>query len=244
MREVKNSGTRALGTNVHDTCNGVFRMCFRQGDLLSKSNEENYQKALQKIIPDGLVDARLTVAEEPFALPHNRLFGVQTLVEMKAHSRTSLKPDDRAREVQQNTESRIKKLDSDFPGSTFEKTYRSYGENGRFLVLVVGPFEDLSEDFAVLVDFLARRRATRLLDQWDTTPGLALALNRKALVHKFGHLASLLWARLILGRFQDAVPHAPFGATSNSSEFPADEDPSNLTGSHRPAYRGRNVPGA
>ena len=144
-----------------------------------------------------------------------------------------------------STESRIKKLDSDFPGSTFEKTYRSYGENGRFLVLVGGPFADLSEDFAV-VDFLARRRATRLLDQLDTTPGQALALNRKALVlvHKFGHLASLLWARLVLGRFQVAAPHTPFGATSNSFKFPADEDPSNLTVFPRPAYRGRNVPGA
>ena len=89
---------------------------------------------------------------------------------------------------------------ADFLGSTFEKTYRPYGENGRFLVLVVGPFADLSVDFAVLVDFLARRRATRLLDQRSTYPGLALALNRKALAHKFGHLASLLWTRLILGR--------------------------------------------
>ena len=144
--------------------------------------------------------------------------------EPKDVARTSLKPDDRAREVQQNTESRIKKLDSDFPGSAFEKTYRSYGENGRFLVLVIVPFADLPEDFAIRVCFLARRRATRLLDQWDTTPGQALALNRKALVHKFGHLASLLWARLILGRFQDVVPHTPFGATSNSSEFPAETE--------------------
>ena len=48
----------------------------------------------------------------------------------------------------------------------------------------------------------------------------------------------------ILGRFQDAAPHTPFGATSYSSEFPADEDPFDLTGSHRPAYRGRSVPGA
>ena len=49
-----------------------------RGDLLSKSDEEKYQKASQKIIPDGLVDARLTVAEEPFAPPHSHLFGVQT----------------------------------------------------------------------------------------------------------------------------------------------------------------------
>ena len=52
MKEVKNSGMRALGSNVYDTCNGVFGKCYRQGELLSKSDGENYQKALQKIIPD------------------------------------------------------------------------------------------------------------------------------------------------------------------------------------------------
>ena len=65
----------------------------------------------------------------------------------------------------------------------------------------------------------------RLLHQWDTTPGQALALNRNALVHKFGHLVSLLWARLILSRFRDVVSHLPFEAATNSAEVPNDEDP-------------------
>ena len=33
----------------------------------------------------------------------------------------------------------------------------------------------------------------------------ALAINRDILVSHFGHSASLMWARLILGRFRDAV---------------------------------------
>ena len=111
----------------------------------------------------GVVEARLIVAEEPFALPKNCLFGVGTLVEIKTLSQTTLTPDDRAREVQQSTENRVKKLDADFPGSTFERTYRSYGESGRFLILVAGPFSNLSDDFKVLVDFLARIRAMCLL---------------------------------------------------------------------------------
>ena len=65
----------------------------------------------------------------------------------------------------------------------------------------------------------------RLLHQWNTTPGQALALNRNALVHKFGHLVSLLWARLILGRFRDVVSHLPFEAATNAAEVPNDEDP-------------------
>jgi len=84
----------------------------------------------------------------------------------------------------------------------------------------------------------------RLLHQWNTTPGQALALNRNALVHKFGHLVSLLWARLILGRFRDVVSHLPFEAATNAAEVPNDEDPLHFFGSCRSAYRGRNVPGA
>ena len=243
MLAVKSSGVPAKGTNVYDTCNGVFGKCLRHDGLLSESDEANVQNNLQKIIPDGVVDARLVAAKEPFAT-HNRLFGVETLVEMKTLSQTTLTPDDRAREVQQSTENRVKKLDADFPGSTFERTYRSYGESGRFLILVAGPFSNLSDDFKVLVDFLARIRAMRLLHQWNTTPGQALALNRNALVHKFGHLVSLLWARLILGRFRDVVSHLPFEAATNAAEVPNDEDPLHFFGSCRSAYRGRNVPGA
>jgi len=243
MLAVKSSGVPAKGTNVYDTCNGAFGKCLRHDGLLSESDEANVQNNLQKIIPDGVVDARLVAAKEPFAT-HNRLFGVETLVEMKTLSQTTLTPDDRAREVQQSTENRVKKLDADFPGSTFERTYRSYGESGRFLILVAGPFSNLSDDFKVLVDFLARIRAMRLLHQWNTTPGQALALNRNALVHKFGHLVSLLWARLILGRFRDVVSHLPFEAATDAAEVPNDEDPLHFFGSCRSAYRGRNVPGA
>ena len=218
----------------------------RQGGLLSKSDEDNDQSYLHKIIPNCLVDARLVAAEEPFARPHNHLYGVETLVEMKTLSQTTLTPDDRAREVQQSTESRTKKLDTDFPGSTFEQTYRSYGENGRFLVLVAGPFSNLSDGFMVFVDFLARLRARRLLNHWDIAPGQALALDRNTLVHKSGHLVSLLWARLILGRFRDVASRIPFEAATSATEVPkspmAKTQPLNFPGST--AYRGRNASGA
>ena len=90
-------------------------------------------------------------------------------------------------------------LDAEFPGST----PTSYGKDGRYLVFVAGPFANLSKDVALLTDFVARLRAVRLLNDWDISPGQALALNRRLLIQKFGHLTSLLWARLILGRFRD-----------------------------------------
>ena len=125
-----------------------------------------------------------------------------------------------------------------------EKTLRTYGDDGQYLALVAGPFSNLSSDFRVLVDFLARVRAVRLLNTWETKPGQALALNRQILVHKFGHLVTLLWARLILGRFYDAVSRIPFQSTSGTPGFTESDDAFNFINLNQGGYRGRNVPGA
>jgi hypothetical protein len=55
---------------------------------------------------------------------------------------------------------------------------------------------------------------------WNTSPKHALAMNWHILVSRFDyfcHLASLVWAKLILGRFRDAV-------LPDYSRFPADSD--------------------
>ncbi len=82
-----------------------------------------------------------------------------------------------------------------------------YGENGRFPILVAGPFSNMPDDFKVLVVFLARIRAMRLLHPWDTTPGIALALIETPLCKNLATWLPYfgLWARLILGRFRDVV---------------------------------------
>ena len=72
------------------------------------------------------------------------------------------------------------------------------------MILVVGPFANLSDDFMVLCDFLGRVRALRTLSSWNVNPKHELAMNRHILVSHFGHVAALAWARLILGRFRDA----------------------------------------
>ena len=109
---------------------------------------------------------------------------------------------------------------------------------------VDGPFSNLSKDVGVLTDLIARLRALRLLNQWDVSAKQALALNRNFLVQKFGHLSSLLWARLILSRFRDVVSRNPFPSASNTSDV---FDIDNLHAYYNPyrgAFRGRNVPGA
>ena len=57
----------------------------------------------------------------------------------------------------------------------------------------------------VLSNFLGRARSLKAIYSWDINPKHALKMNRHILVPLFGHLASLAWAKLILGRFRDAV---------------------------------------
>ena len=85
-----------------------------------------------------------------------------------------------------------------------------------YLVLVVGPFSNLSKDVGLIIDFVARLRAVRLINNWDMSARQALALNRRLLVQKFGHLTSLLWEKLILGRFRDAVSRIPLKMTTGA----------------------------
>ena len=48
---------------------------------------------------------------------------------------------------------------------------------------------------------------------------VALAINRHILVSRFGHLASLMWARLILDRSRDAVLRDPHSPSSSGAFF-------------------------
>ena len=57
----------------------------------------------------------------------------------------------------------------------------------------------------------------KAINSWYISPKHALAMNRHILFSHFGHLASLVWAKLILGRFRDAV-------LPDFSRFPAGSD--------------------
>ena len=51
-----------------------------------------------------------------------------------------------------DTEKHARDLDLKYQGSTSTKVLKSNGKDGRYLVLVVGPFANLSDDFMVLCD--------------------------------------------------------------------------------------------
>ncbi len=64
MLAVKSSNMPAKGINVYNTCKEVFGKSLRHDGLLSESDEANFQRNLQRIIPDGVVDERLVASEE------------------------------------------------------------------------------------------------------------------------------------------------------------------------------------
>ena len=244
MGSAKSAGVPVKGTNAYDTCNGVFGKCLHKDDLLSKSDEAKVEKQLQKIVPDGVLEADNIAAPMPLENSNNPIFGRKTLTDAKTLASHAKTPDQRAEDFQRDISNEVRELDAEFPGSTFERTLKSYGKDGRYLVFVAGPFANLSKDVALLTDFVARLRAVRLLNDWDISPGQALALNRRLLIQKFGHLTSLLWARLILGRFRDAVSRLPLETTTGAGEGADSDDPLALLNINDGAYRGRHVPGA
>ena len=114
------------------------------------------------------------------------------MIEVKTLAALTMTPNARAQKFQSDVEKRVRDLDSKYPGSTFTQRLKSYGKDGKYLVLVVGPFANLSEDSMFLCDFHGCVRALR------TT----LAINRPC---KLAYFGSLALARLILGHFHDDV---------------------------------------
>ena len=60
-------------------------------------------------------------------------------------------PNARPQQVQVDTEKRAHDLDLKYPGSTCTQVLKSHGKDGKYLVLVVGPFANLSDDFKVFL---------------------------------------------------------------------------------------------
>ena len=92
----------------------------------------------------------------------------------------------------------------------------------------------------VLCDFLGRARALKAINSWNISPKHALAMNRHILIPHFGHLASFVSEKLILGPFCDA-------ALPNFYQNPAASDDylnAFLTDPRHGRYFGRYDPGA
>ena len=131
------------------TCKDTFNKCLHVGDNI----DEVDARLLQGIIPDMVIDARDCDAG-PFPTS-NPLVGCKTLVEHKTLASLLVSVQARVKKVQTDIQKRAEELDSRHPGSTFAQELRAYGP---YLVLVTGPFGNLSSDFKTFVDFIARER--------------------------------------------------------------------------------------
>jgi hypothetical protein len=111
-----------------------------------------------------LVDARNCTSNDQFQAP-NKLLGCQTLIEHKTMASLGMTVEDRQSKINTDIKKHAQELDRQNPGSTFEAELKAYGENGKYLALVTGPFANLSSDFNALVDLIARERARCLISQ-------------------------------------------------------------------------------
>ena len=74
---VLNSGVPAKGNNRNNTCNGAYKGSLNVG--AETRGDDDFEKNLQKMIPDGLIGRFLLDA--PFNSPPNRLDDCETFVE-------------------------------------------------------------------------------------------------------------------------------------------------------------------
>ena len=183
-----------------------FSKSFRAPGILSEEDE----RLLQGTIPDAKIDAR-DCRMGPFDGP-NRLIGNTSLVEHKLLASRHKTIDSRVAEVRRDLVSRAQRLDAKYPGSTFEQDLRSFGN---YVVLVTGALVNLSQDWDLVVDLIARERAMRTLDVRIIAPHLALAIQRRFLQQHIGFFITRGWAQHIIERWRSAVS---FGATAPTFE--------------------------
>ena len=146
--------------------------------------------------------------------------------------------------VRQQYIQHARELDRRYPGSTFEQELRTYGLDGALCVLVSGPFANLSEDFKLLVDLIAREKATAWIEKRNVTPKAALALFKLGVVRHLGLFVTRGWSQLIIDRWRDAAtgrPHPSAAALAAGLNADAVFFSSNTRHS---GYCGMHVPGA
>ena len=211
---------------------GHVRQSFAAGAEVAEEDV----RLIRGIIPDLAVNAQDCDAG-PFP-SRNPIVGRKSLFEHKTLASLLVSVQARARKVLADIKKRAEELDARHPGSTFVHELGLY----LYIALVTGPFGNLSSDFNLLVDFIARERAMQTMKLRSTNPAVALAVHRRALVRRIGILTSRGWAQHIVDRWRDAVTNRPTASHATEIDLAADEFLSDNP--HRGGYHGMHVPGA
>ncbi len=72
--------------------------------------------------------------------------------------------------LRHDTEKRAPDVDLKYPCSAFTQVLKSHGKDDRYLVLLIGPYANLSDKFMVFCDFLGRARALKAINSWYISP--------------------------------------------------------------------------
>ena len=115
--------------------------------------------------------------DAPFNSPPNRLDDCETFVEFKTLASLAITPNARAQQVQADIEKRAHGLVLKYLALRSHKFLKSHAQE-RKMVLEVGPFANISDDFMALCDFLGRAHALKAICSWKISSKHALAMSR------------------------------------------------------------------
>ena len=108
-------------------------------------------------------------------------------------------------------EKRARELDRQVPGhqpdeeGPFTKELKSYGDNGRVLIPVVGAFVEMSSDAHAIADLCASLQADRYCANYRSQPTAVRGMFRQRIYRTWGMRMHQGWARLLHDRLQDLV---------------------------------------
>ena len=227
------------------SCKGLFTHIAHQFNLLTDNGVtdgdetgrgKETEKVDNKIIPDLVVDGR--ALQCAFDGIGTRLFGgCETLIDVKtktcdakypsAEAKVAAVVNTRATEANRDYLARARKLDAELgtPPETkgpFELELRTYGQDGRVIIPVVGAFGEMSSDVYAIIDLVASILTHEHLSYYSEPPSAIKGMFQQSIYKSLGLSAHLGWARLLIDRTKEQVKYP--GARLNKAASEDDED--------------------
>jgi len=180
------------------------------------------ERTYQKIIPDMIIDARDLVTTdagrgkillERRSLSDNKMLtrGSSSSAYVTAPLEQAAAVDRRQQRGANDYAKRAQELDRQIPGhqpdeeGPFTKELKSYGDNGRVLIPVVGAFVEMSPDAHAVAELCASLQADQYCANHRSQPSAVRGMFRRRIYRTWGMKMHQGWARLLHDRLKDLV---------------------------------------
>ena len=180
------------------------------------------ERTYQKIIPDMIIDARDLVTTDAgrgkILLERRSLSDNKMLTRGSSSSAYVTAPLEQAAAVDRRQQrgandyvKRAQELDRQIPGhqpdeeGPFTKELKSYGDNGRVLIPVVGAFVEMSPDAHAVAELCASLQADQYCANHRSQPSAVRGMFRRRIYRTWGMKVHQGWARLLHDRLKDLV---------------------------------------